>query len=114
MAKGLNKEYTVNLAFTADTNSAKQQLQDLQNSLTKLVNTSAFKNKDFGLDKDLQNASAAAARLKVELDNAINTDTGKLDLTKFMDSLKRVICLLKIIKISYINQGLMEKRLLLN
>lgn len=89
MAKGLNKEYTVNLAFTADTNSAKQQLQDLQNSLTKLVNTSAFKNKDFGLDKDLQNASAAAARLKVELDNAINTDTGKLDLTKFMDSLKK-------------------------
>lgn len=89
MAKGLNKEYVVNLAFTADTNSAKQQLQDLQNSLTKLVNTSAFKNKDFGLDKDLQNASAAAARLKVELDNAINTDTGKLDLTKFMDSLKK-------------------------
>ena len=89
MAKGLNKEYIVNLAFTADTNSAKQQLQDLQNSLTKLVNTSAFKNKDFGLDKDLQNASAAAARLKVELDNAINTDTGKLDLTKFMDSLKK-------------------------
>ena len=37
MAKGLNKEYVVNLAFTADTNSAKQQLQDLQNSLTKLV-----------------------------------------------------------------------------
>ena len=89
MAKGLNKEYVVNLAFTADTNSAKQQLQDLQNSLIKLVNTSAFKNKDFGLDKDLQNASAAAARLKVELDNAINTDTGKLDLTKFMDSLKK-------------------------
>lgn len=89
MAKGLNKEYTVNLAFTADTNSAKQQLQDLQNSLTKLVNTSAFKNKNFGLDKDLQNASAAAAQLKVELDSAINTDTGKLDLTKFMDSLKK-------------------------
>ena len=89
MAKGLNKEYVVNLAFTADTNSAKQQLQDLQNSLTKLVNTSAFKNKNFGLDKDLQDASAAAARLKVELDNAINTDTGKLDLTKFMDSLKK-------------------------
>ncbi len=89
MAKGLNKEYVVNLAFTADTNSAKQQLQDLQNSLTKLVNTSAFKNKNFGLDKDLQNASAAAAQLKVELDSAINTDTGKLDLTKFMDSLKK-------------------------
>ena len=37
MAKQLN----INLGFTADTGKAKAQLQDLQKSLTNLINTSS-------------------------------------------------------------------------
>ena len=51
MAKGLNKEYTVNLAFTADTGPARNQLQELQNSLTRLVNTSTKQSTGLGLTK---------------------------------------------------------------
>lgn len=89
MAKGLNKEYTVNLAFTADTNSAKQNIQSLSQELQKLVTSTSLKTKNFGIDKDLQSATASAAQLKVQLEAAVNTDTGKLDLSKFSDSLKK-------------------------
>lgn len=89
MAKGLNKEYTVNLAFTADTNSAKQNIQSLSQELQNLVTSTSLKTKNFGIDKDLQSATASAAQLKVQLEAAVNTDTGKLDLSKFSDSLKK-------------------------
>lgn len=89
MAKGLNKEYTVNLAFTADTSSAKQNIQSLSQELQNLVTSTSLKTKNFGIDKDLQSATASAAQLKVQLEAAVNTDTGKLDLSKFSDSLKK-------------------------
>ena len=89
MAKGLNKEYTVNLAFTADTDSAKQNIQSLSQELQNLVTSTSLKTKNFGIDKDLQSATASAAQLKVQLEAAVNTDTGKLDLSKFSDSLKK-------------------------
>ena len=89
MAKGLNKEYVVNLAFTADTNSAKQNIQSLSQELQNLVTSTSLKTKNFGIDKDLQSATASAAQLKVQLEAAVNTDTGKLDLSKFSDSLKK-------------------------
>ncbi len=89
MAKGLNKEYTVNLAFTADTNLAKQNIQSLSQELQNLVTSTSLKTKNFGIDKDLQSATASAAQLKVQLEAAVNTDTGKLDLSKFSDSLKK-------------------------
>lgn len=89
MAKGLNKEYTVNLAFTADTDSAKQNIQSLSQELQNLVTSTSLKTKNFGIDKDLQLATASAAQLKVQLEAAVNTDTGKLDLSKFSDSLKK-------------------------
>lgn len=89
MAKSLNKEYTVNLAFTADTDSAKQNIQSLSQELQNLVTSTSLKTKNFGIDKDLQSATASAAQLKVQLEAAVNTDTGKLDLSKFSDSLKK-------------------------
>lgn len=89
MAKGLNKEYTVSLAFTADTDSAKQNIQSLSQELQNLVTSTSLKTKNFGIDKDLQSATASAAQLKVQLEAAVNTDTGKLDLSKFSDSLKK-------------------------
>ena len=62
MAKQLN----VNLAFTADISQAKAKLQELQNTLTQIVNTptSSFGVK---MTKDIQSAVRSAAELKVHL-----------------------------------------------
>lgn len=89
MAKGLNKEYTVNLAFTADTGTARNQLQELQNSLTRLVNTSTKQSTGLGLTKELNDATTAVAELKAHLDQAVNVNTGNLDFSKLNESLKR-------------------------
>ena len=83
MAKQLN----VNLAFTADTSKAKAQLQDLQRSLDSLMKGSA-NTANLPLTKELLEAQNAAASLKVALDSAINTQTGKLDITKFSGAMK--------------------------
>ena len=86
MAKQLN----VSLGFTADTSQARKQLQDLQNQLTNLMNSTMKANatSGLGITKDISNATSAAARLKVQLEQATNVNTGKLDLTKFSQSLK--------------------------
>ena len=84
MAKQLN----VNLAMTADTSQAKLQLQQLQRSLTELVNLSNNRTSGgFGITKEIQEASAAAAQLKVQLKAATDVNTGKLDLSKFSQQL---------------------------
>ena len=84
MAKQLN----VNLAFTADTTQAKNQLQHLQEQLAALMTpkASTFGN---GITKEIQEATLMAAKLKSQLDSATNIKTGKLDLGKFSESLSR-------------------------
>ena len=84
MAKQLN----VNLAFTADTSQAKAKLQELQNTLTQIVNTptSSFGVK---MTKDIQSAVRSAAELKVHLQNATNANTGNLDFSKLNQSIKQ-------------------------
>lgn len=78
----------VNLAFTADTGKAKAQIQDLQHALSALTTNSINKNSPFaGISKELSDATAAAAQLETQLKNCVNVNTGKLDLTKFMQSL---------------------------
>ena len=84
MAKQLN----VNLAFTADTSKARQQLQDLQKQLTNLINKPTAMS-SFGVTKEIEQASVAAASLKSQLEAATNVNTGKLDLGKFNQSLKQ-------------------------
>ena len=83
MAKQLN----VNLAFTADTSKAKAQLQDLQNQLSQVINmpTTGFDN---NMVTKINQASKAAAELKVHLQNATNVKTGSLDFTKLNQSIK--------------------------
>lgn len=83
--KGTNVE--VNLSLTADTDSAKRKIADLQQTLLKLM-SSANKPKDFTLTKDLQEASHAASSLRASLNSALDVNTGKLDLSKFSQSLK--------------------------
>lgn len=79
MAKKLNVE----LGFSVNNSSAKKQIDDLINQLQKIQTTPS---KVFD-DKDLRDASKAAQELQQHIKNAVNTDTGKLDLTKFATSL---------------------------
>ena len=88
MAKQLNS-YQVNLAFTADTEQAKRQLQDLQTRLSNLVAGKNIPGAKLGITSEIQEGISAAAQLKVQLEQATNVNTGKLDLTKFSKSLKK-------------------------
>ena len=87
MAKQLNS-YQVNLQFTADAKQARQQLENLQRQLDVLA-TSAIKNSaGTGLSSQITESAMAAQQLKVQLQEATNVNTGKLDLSKFTASLK--------------------------
>lgn len=82
MAKQLN----VSLAFTADTSQAAAQVKSLQQQLTSLV------NQPIGIGQkmtaEIQEATNAAAELKVHLESATNVKTGTLDFGKLNQSLK--------------------------
>ena len=81
MAKRLNVE----LGFTADTSQAKRQIDDLVSQLQKIQ---MAPSKLFD-DQDLKDASKAAQELQMHIQNAFNANTGKLDLTKFSESLSK-------------------------
>lgn len=84
MAKQLN----VNLAFSADTTKVKSQLVDLQKQLDNLIKNPTATT-SFGLTKEIEQASVAAASLRTQLEAATNVNTGKLDLGKFSQSMKQ-------------------------
>lgn len=84
MAKQLN----VNLAFTADTSKAKTQMQELQHLLSNLSKGTNF-NKNLPITGEIIEAQAAAKALSQTLNEAFNISTGKLDLSKFNNSLKQ-------------------------
>lgn len=79
MAKQLN----VNLKVSADTSTAQQALHKLSQSLSAIQNSSSNAFSNLGLE----NAKMAAKDLQMHLQNAVNVDTGKLDLNKFSSSL---------------------------
>lgn len=79
MAKQLN----VNLKVSADTSIAQQALHKLSQSLSAIQNSSSNAFSNLGLE----NAKMAAKDLQMHLQNAVNVDTGKLDLNKFSSSL---------------------------
>ncbi len=83
MAKQLN----VNLAFTADTSQAKAQIQSLQQTLNNLTTATSLPGAT-KITSDLVSAKNAAGELKIALQQAINVNTGNLDLTKFNAQLK--------------------------
>ena len=78
----------VSLIFDADISRAKQQIDSLASSINKLMDKSMRITGITGLDKDLQEAAKNAAQLQVQLQKAVNVKTGKLDLTRFNDSLR--------------------------
>ena len=81
MAKQLN----VALDFTANTTQAKQQIQELQQLLTKVAYST-----DLGIDpSQMKEASAAAKELAIHLNEAYNQKTGNYDLSKLNASLAK-------------------------
>lgn len=81
MAKQLN----VNLAFTADTSAAKRNLDELRKNLSDIASMSMGNN----LSDDIKSASTAAKDLQMHLGNAMNVNTGNLDLSKLQKSLSQ-------------------------
>lgn len=88
MAKQLNS-YSVNLAFTTDAKQAQTQLQNLQTQLNNLsmrtINLGNFQL----ANKQIIDTTQAVSQLKIQLQEATNVNTGKLDLGKFQQSLKK-------------------------
>ena len=82
MAKNLQ----VNLAFTADTNAAMQNLQTLRNSLNEISSLPFSVGK--GLSQDLQTASHSAQQLQRHLGAAMDVKTGNINLNKLQSSLQ--------------------------
>ena len=83
MAKNLQ----VNLAFTADTSAAMQNLQTLRNSLNEIsaLPFSVGKN----ISSDLQVAANSASSLQKHLGAAMDVKTGNLNLNKLQSSLQQ-------------------------
>ena len=83
MAKQQQLNY--NIAFTADTNKVRMQLQGLQSQLSTLSANTVLKiNAD---SSSVHSAIQDISKLKAQLDNATNASTGLLDLSKFNNSI---------------------------
>ena len=79
-------QVNVNLAFTADTQQAKMQLQSLQTQLNQITMNTKI---GAGIEQDIQGAIKAAAELSIHLKKATNVETGNLDFAKFNQSIKQ-------------------------
>ena len=83
----------ITLGFQADTAQAKTQIEQLQQSLSKLTATSGTVQNNgnlLGLDpKSISEANLQIAQLQTALKGAFNTKTEKLDLGLFQNSLKQ-------------------------
>ena len=80
-----NTSVRVSLNVEANVDSAKKSLNSLQDSLRK-IQTERIEIID---DIALKNASKAALDLQRHLQASVNVDTGKIDLTRFSQSLKQ-------------------------
>ena len=83
----MQKQLSVNLSFTADVAQARQQVQSLQTQLTNLINAPVGLGQK--MTSEIQQATHAAADLKVHLQNATNVNTGLLDFGKLTNSIKK-------------------------
>ena len=78
-----DQQRKVSLIFEANANQAKNEINDLVASLQKIQATPATLIDS----KGIKEASKAALELQSHLQKAVNTDTGKLDLNRFANSL---------------------------
>ena len=83
-----NHRIKVELDFSADTKAAKSAIQELSKSLNS-ISEGKFSGIGDVLAKDLQEGQKAAAQLKAILNESFNVDTGKLDLGRFQQAMKK-------------------------
>lgn len=83
------KHLNIDLSFNADTSRAQKEIQKLQASLDKVIQTSSNTSGGPKLNQQLHDASVAAAELKQHLKAAFNTETGTLDVGVLSNSLKQ-------------------------
>ena len=83
----MSQKLYVDLQFRADTDKAKKQIQDLQQTLNQAI-SSSMQRKDLGITPQLEQARMSAMQLKSALDKATDVDTGKLNLHKFSYQMK--------------------------
>lgn len=79
---------TATIKFEADTSAAQARIQQLAQSLQSAINFGVESSGVTVIDKQLQAATSDAIKLQAQLSQAVNVNTGKLDLTKFTQSLK--------------------------
>lgn len=75
------------ISFEADTKKAKSQIDDMMRSLQQ-INTPKNIMNELISGEDLSQARSRVNQLQAMLQNAINVDTGRLDLSKFNRSLQ--------------------------
>lgn len=83
-----NNQIKVSLMFGADTSQAKKSLQDLSKQMNELLKSQSTDSFGKELTKDIKVAREEAIKLQTALNNSVNVDTGKFDLSKFTKSLK--------------------------
>ena len=84
------KQLNVDLRFNADVSQAKQQIVSLQQSLNQLTNSLALgKTKDLGLTESVGKAIIKVQELQGHLNKAMNVNTGRIDFSKFNQSLQK-------------------------
>lgn len=79
----------ISLGFSADVDQARNQIKRLSADLDSIIRKDRTNTFGDVLESELKAASAAAGELKAHLTAAFNTNTGKIDLTKFYGSLKK-------------------------
>ena len=85
----MSKKIQVNLAFSADTSAAKQQIQQLQQQLSNLTTMPMEPKKWNVMRSSLAEATMKVTELKTALHQATNVDTGRLDFGKFQQQLQK-------------------------
>ena len=81
--------YQYNLQFIADVTKAKNEINNLQKQLSAISSFSGFSGLGQKLSAEMKEGATAALELQSMLQNAFNVNTGKLDLSRFNDSLKK-------------------------
>lgn len=85
----MSQKIVVDLEFRANTDAAKKQVQSLQQTLTSAINASMNNKTNLGITPQLEQARLSAMQLKSALQAATNVDTGRLNLHKFTNNLRK-------------------------
>lgn len=101
MAKQLN----IDMNIRANTNSAQAELKKLKQTLDDAINSTIKKSGNTKLTSEITEATQAAAKLKLALENATNVKTGNLDLSKFSEELSKSKMNLKQYSTQLLNLG---------